>query len=839
MALYRLEAKIIGRKAGQSIIAAAAYRAGTSLFSERYEKESDYTHKPGVEHSEILLPVIAPHWASNREKHWNAVEDAENRIDAQLAREMVVALPVELSTDQQLELIRDFAKTHFVAKGYAVDFSIHRDNPENPHAHILISLRTLTAKGFTKKRQLTFLQRRKELLNIRKSWADLVNDRLTMANIQTRVDHRSLDAQGNPLRPGVHIGPQDSREMYLAKARMAKNESIQRENGEAITDDPSLALEQLSHNVAVFNLHDIGRFANTHSADPEQFAQVKASILASEDLVDIGTDERGRQVFSTRETIDIEEQLLESGNQLAANNAHSLNEKTIKNALSSKKHRSLSAEQAEMVRHVLSSGALAIVEGAAGTGKSYALNSARQIWESKDYRVLGAALAGKAAEGLENSAGIKSRSLHSLEYALDEGRETLGEKDVLVIDEAGMVGSRQMARILKRAQEAKAKVVIVGDTRQLQAIEAGAPMRQLAAEHGASTLDQIRRQETEWQRNASSDLLAYNARKALNAYDEHGHIKGHDKKVDAIDGLIASWARDRRYHPQEKQMIFAYRRVEVNALNDAARAILHKQGDLGKDTLVLTQTKEGQRMLDFASGDQVMFGQNDAELKVTNGTIGRVMNIKKDKMKVQLEGNRVITVDLRRYNHLAHGYAGTVHKGQGVTVDKAYVLAAKGWDRNLAYVAMTRHKSQLQLHWSKDEFTNQKALATEFMKSKDQKVALDYGKEQKLVSDLNKTIRARQAQPESPKLQRPAPQHKPKKPTAPDTIEAALEIEDAINQEAKDASRALLKARKSKDQNLVDAATSRDSKARIAQRRHQENNPSTPKREPTGHGRGR
>src|SRR5487761_211334 len=135
MAIYHLHAKMVKRSEGRSAVGAAAYRAGSRLTDERTGYTYDYTDKPGVAHAEIIAPEGAASWVYDRARLWNTVEESERRKDAQVAREIEIALPVELSKDQQVELMRDFVRRTFVAKGMVADFAIHRDNPENPPAH--------------------------------------------------------------------------------------------------------------------------------------------------------------------------------------------------------------------------------------------------------------------------------------------------------------------------------------------------------------------------------------------------------------------------------------------------------------------------------------------------------------------------------------------------------------------------------------------------------------------------------------------------------------------------------------------------------------------------------
>src|SRR3954452_13803018 len=187
-----------------------------------------------------------------------------------------------------------------------------------------------------------------------------------------------------------------------------------------------------------------------------------------------------------------------------------------------------------------------LVVGYAGTGKSTMLGAAREAWEAQGYTVRGAALSGIAAESLEGGSGISSSTLASFEHAWGQGRDQLTGRDVLVIDEAGLVGSRQMERVLSHAAEAGAKVVLVGDPEQLQAIEAGAAFRALADRHGAAEITQVRRQHQAWQRGATKELATERTGAALERYERAGMVHGHATKDEAKAGLVAGWDAARR-----------------------------------------------------------------------------------------------------------------------------------------------------------------------------------------------------------------------------------------------------------------------------------------------------
>jgi ATP-dependent exoDNAse (exonuclease V) alpha subunit len=204
LAIYHLSAKIVHRAKGQSAVAAAAYRSGSLLHEDATGITHDYTRKRGVEHTEILAPEGAPDWVFDRQTLWNNVESAEKRKDAQLAREIEIGLPVELTQREQIALARDFARREFVAQGMVADLGVHLDNPQNPHAHILLTTRTLAEHGFGPKNR--GLNDKRELLQWRRGWAEVTNEHLAEAGLAVRIDHRSYADQQLSALPGPTAG---------------------------------------------------------------------------------------------------------------------------------------------------------------------------------------------------------------------------------------------------------------------------------------------------------------------------------------------------------------------------------------------------------------------------------------------------------------------------------------------------------------------------------------------------------------------------------------------------------------------------------------------------------
>jgi len=208
MALFRLEAKVFSReKRGRSVIAAAAYRAGTKLRDEIREKIFDYTRKgKGVVTTTILAPEDAPVWVHDQGQLWNTVEAGEKRVDAQLAREFILAVPPELSADAQFQTAVDWAKKELVTSGMIAEVSLHHSKTgKNPHVHILCTMRKLDGDKFSSKKVREWNDVGL-LVKQRESWADAVNAALEKAGRDERVDHRSLKDRGIDRLPQPKIG---------------------------------------------------------------------------------------------------------------------------------------------------------------------------------------------------------------------------------------------------------------------------------------------------------------------------------------------------------------------------------------------------------------------------------------------------------------------------------------------------------------------------------------------------------------------------------------------------------------------------------------------------------
>jgi Ti-type conjugative transfer relaxase TraA len=551
-------------------------------------------------------------------------------------------------------------------------------------------------------------------------------------------------------------------------------EGVRERNAQRIEAKPEIVFDNLTRRQSTFTHRDIAREVFRYIDQGDRFRNLMARLEGSPELVRLAgavKDERGHVLeperYTIKEMLAVESRMAERAQEMAGTRTHGVGEGKRDEALG--RHSYLSAEQREAVRFITSERSIEALTGFAGAGKSAAIAAARDAWQAEGYRVLGGALSGIAAENLQRESGIESRTLASWEKAWREGRERLNQCDVLVLDEAGMVGSRQLERIVSQAADLGAKVVLVGDDEQLQPIEAGAAFRAIAERVGYQELSGIRRQQEFWQRQASIDFARGAPDRAFNRYQAHGAIHFAEDRKQAKEDLIKGWAKYRATHGAEKAtLILAHTRADVRELNLQARTILKERGELGQDVKVEVarelsaddgsiSIERGERYI--AAGERVMFLKNDRELGVKNGSLGTVSEVSKDSMRVVLDGaeRREMSFRLGQYAALDYGYAATVHKAQGATVDQTFILATPGMDRHLAYVGMTRHREGAELYAGRDDFKDFDELKAQLSRARPKDSTLDYAQRRGLEA-----ARAQRAEQERP-ASRPQPEREQKR----------------------------------------------------------------------------
>jgi conjugative relaxase-like TrwC/TraI family protein len=446
-----------------------------------------------------------------------------------------------------------------------------------------------------------------------------------------------------------------------------------------------------------------------------QQLEALASRFLSERAVSVVADRAlEERRWTTPELLGVEQRLVAAAADRTGERAGLVAPEAVRDALAA--HPSLGEDQAGMVRDACLDGAgVRVVVGRPGTGKTYTLGVARHAWQLGGYRVLAAAPTGIAtvsmeAEGFEEVATV-DRLLLDLERDHRGGHRgdwpLLDSRTVLVVDEAGMVGSRKLTRLLEHAQRAQAKLVLVGDDRQLAAIDAGGGFRALRIRLGASELTENRRQLHAWQREAIELVRQGEVDQAVELYRAHDQVVAAETKQELALALLNDWWdvwKEAEQDPAQDVVVLAARRDEVDRLNTYCQQVLAKHGRLG-DQRLRVEDRE------IAVGDRVVCGDNAIrQLGIANGSRGLVVGLdaKARTLTVRLDGTeREVTLPRwyldgrgrdERNRRVDLAYATTGHRAQGLTKWRALVRVTGSEDRNWFNVQLSRAREDTRLY---------------------------------------------------------------------------------------------------------------------------------------------
>jgi conjugative relaxase-like TrwC/TraI family protein len=395
--------------------------------------------------------------------------------------------------------------------------------------------------------------------------------------------------------------------------------------------------------------------------------------------------------WTTAEILEFERRSIDTARRRRHTNVACVDEHLLTAALATRP--SLSAEQRRMVRHVCASGnGVDLVVGAPGSGKTFALGAARIAWQAEGHHVIGCALAARAAAGLHADSGIPSHTIAKLLGDVRDGRLRITDRTVIVCDEAAMVGTRDLARLIDLTDRANAKLVLVGDPKQLPPIEAGGLYPALERRLGAARLTQNRRQRNDDERQVTVDLRRGRTQRAVTRLERAGRLTlGTDPDV-LLDQMVTDWAATKT--DGVEAVMIALTHDAVTELNHRARTHLAAEGRLGETVVQIEDTDT-----EYAMGDVVVCLRNDRRLGVRNGDLATVTAATDEGLVVERAGQRIeLPAAYLADGHLDHGYALTVHKAQGATYDVALLYGDEHLYAEAGYTALTRGRDRNQLY---------------------------------------------------------------------------------------------------------------------------------------------
>lgn len=426
-----------------------------------------------------------------------------------------------------------------------------------------------------------------------------------------------------------------------------------------------MALETLTTEDSHFNSRKLTQAlaeeAQGRGLNADAVLMIHSDILRSADVVPLICDGSDAQ-WTTPAVLELEKRALDIADGMSLNSTTRTPLRIITSRVGAE-IATLSVEQRRALEHVTQTDSrLTMVSGMAGTGKSTLFRVANQIWVEQGRQVAGACLSGKAALELHQASQIPTQTIHRLLRELDSGRMRLSASSLLLIDEAAMVGTRQLHALLQHCNRARASMVLCGDDRQLQSIEAGGLFGELARRHGTETLREIRRQREPWARQAVMAFAEGRAAEALGEYAGRGLVALHDSPREAMSRLIQEWRRE----GDLGAVILAGRNADVLELNTMAQGEQQRGGMLKGEAIELGGSR-------IYRGDRILFARNSRELGVFNGQTATVAFVSRRELVAQLTGGSEVRVRPDIYPNVRLGYALTTHKAQGLTAERVFV----------------------------------------------------------------------------------------------------------------------------------------------------------------------
>jgi Ti-type conjugative transfer relaxase TraA len=694
MAIQFARIEYVSRSSGGNACRKAAYNERSKITCERTGEVFSWKEKSDLSHHEILLPEGVSEKFKGSSYLWNVAEKAERRKDSQVAKESVIALPDDkiITAEDRIELSRRYANAMFVSKGLAAQIDIHapHDGEKNWHAHILVTTRGFSKDGenlATHKARETDPSIRNGYIKEEQSpgdvWAQLQNAYFKEKGYDLEVESTNLVSQ-------IHMGPVRMRR-HLSEV-VERADLLKQANEESVRN-PDEILKKLTEKSSVFGREDVERILEKFIEGSDRDT-IREKIFSHKSIVPLydGKSQGETGLFTTKEVRLEEEKLLRFAAKVDEVDVRSIQETVIHGICQIK---GLYAEQAQALRHITQeTKGIAIVQGRAGTGKSYTMNAIREVYEKSGINIIGLAPTHLVVGDMVKEGFQSASTVHKFLFDINNGRASIPQKSVLMVDEAAMLGNSVLLELFNAAKEKDTKIVLFGDSKQLSSVERGGMFETLSNIYGSSVLKDVQRQKIDWQKTVSERLGDGAYKQAIHTLDQAKAIDWKKTKEESMASLINAWAENHGKHPDRTRLILASKNIDVDALNKAAREIRLAKGEIDSQGYEV-MTQRGKEV--FSQGDRVAFTLTDKDVEVQSGILGTVKSLDAKNCVVTLDNDKEVTFNPEKYQGLKLGYASTIYKSQGKTIDEIYVLHDKSANQKLSYVALSRQSHELKV----------------------------------------------------------------------------------------------------------------------------------------------
>jgi Ti-type conjugative transfer relaxase TraA len=501
--------------------------------------------------------------------------------------------------------------------------------------------------------------------------------------------------------------------------------------------DPEIALRTITNEQATFNRRELDRLLYKVIVSRAERRELTDKILSRDDVIPLRESADAPITrYTTREVLRTEAELLRDARRLHDDTRYGVTSHQLDQTLDLHSH--LDREQREALFRTTGPEGFAIITGEAGTGKSTTIEAVRHAYEQAGYKVRGLAPTHAVKEDLKKAGFIEPSTIAAELMRQEKGIAEWNARTVLIVDEAAMLSTRNLGELIEQAHHRKAKVVLVGDDKQLASIDRGGMFSSLRDEHGAAELHEVRRVSDAEQKRAFNHMHLGDFETALGIFEQQGAIHWTANQNAAREALLAKYTADATARPDQNRFVFAYTNAAVDAINQDVRGWRRERGELGPDHEF--HTKHG--VASFAEGDRIQFTGNAQtksarDIGFTNGVTGTVRDIDGQRMTVELDGKRhgkerlvEFTVgdnaEAGQFNAIRHGHAGTIYKGQGKSLSETYLYHSEHWRRASSYVALTRHRETLSVFVGRDTVPDLEQLARQMSRVDEKRAASQF-----------------------------------------------------------------------------------------------------------------
>ncbi|WP_371254282.1 AAA family ATPase [Orientia tsutsugamushi] len=697
MAIQFARIEFLRRSEGGDSCRKAAYNARTIVKNKQTGIRYNFSRKKDNVYHTVLIPDYVNQDFKNIQTLMNEVERTETRENSKLLKDIVIALPdeKELNLEHRIELTHRIVDAmEWVQNGLGVQIDIHKPQigDKNWHVHILVTTRRFKENGEELGDKAVDLEAK--FITVKGQWR-IIKDSKMIHEIAKEETNAYFAELGLPYRvdetsevPGKHIGPRRIRN--LINEVLNENE-LRKEAHLKIINDADVITDSITHYKSIFTKQDVEK-AVKDIPDLTAREQLVQQVLSSNRILELYHDDgESSKYFTTIEVRNEETRIIRIANKI--NNQVYYNDiYNLKSDIEGLAN--VSEEQKQALRHILlSTSGVRVLRGRAGTGKSYVLIKAHKLATNRGQKVIGIAPTHKAVSELRSKGYTE---VYTVKGFLYNRKKIFMQDSLIVVDEAGMVGTKAYAELFRVVRNNNCQLILAGDEKQLASIERGGMFEMLSNIFGSHVLVNIRRQSKNWSRKAAMEFAESNILSGITLLRQNNCVRFDNTLQDSMSKLIYNWSLS-KFKPHEK-LVITVRNKDVDILNSSIRSLLKANGTLkGKEYRRSIAGREESYMV----GDRIVFQTNDKDLQIQNSEFATLTSVSKNKFIAKTDAGKKVSFDPSKIQ-FKHGYASTVYKVQGASIKDVYVLHNGVSNISSSYVAMTRYIENLKLYCNKE-----------------------------------------------------------------------------------------------------------------------------------------